>query len=95
MKTKEELNAIKNEVDNLGKKLAALNDEELEQVTGGLGSMPHIQPDEKYVMTLGVRPDGGVDFRQDFDIDPGFGQYEFHFYDDDPDKNHFEPPTLN
>lgn len=91
MKTKEELNAIKNEVDNLGKKLAALNDEELEQVTGGLGSMPHIQPDEKYVMTLGVRPDGGVDFNQDFDTK----QYEIHVYSDDPDKNHFEPPTLN
>ena len=91
MKTAEELNALRNEVDNLGKKLAALNDEELEQVTGGLGSMPHIQPDEKYVMTLGVRPDGGVDFNQDFDTK----QYEIHVYSDDPDKNHFEPQTLN
>ena len=91
MKTKEELNAIKNEVDNLGKKLAALNDEELEQVIGGLGSLPHIQPDEKYVMTLGVRPDGGVDFNQDFDTK----QYEIHVYSDDPDKNHFDPQKLN
>ena len=91
MKSKEELNAIKNEADNLGKKLAALNEDELEQVIGGLGSMPHIQPDEKYVMTLGVRPDGGVDFRQNFDTK----QYEIHVYSDDPDKTHFEPPTMN
>ena len=40
MKTKEELNALKEEVETLNKKLAELNDEELEQVAGG--SIPAI-----------------------------------------------------
>ena len=35
MKTKEELNALKVEVETVNKKLAELTDEELEQVTGG------------------------------------------------------------
>ena len=35
MKTKEELNALKNEVEHVIKKLSALTEEELEQVTGG------------------------------------------------------------
>ena len=35
MKTKEELNALKEEVEKLNKKLAELSDEELEQVSGG------------------------------------------------------------
>ena len=37
MKTPEELNALKNEVEALNKKLAELTDEELAQVTGGGG----------------------------------------------------------
>ena len=36
MKTNEELNALKEEVETLNKKLAALSEEELEQVNGGL-----------------------------------------------------------
>ena len=36
MKTKEELNALKEEVETLNKKLAELTDEELEQVSGGV-----------------------------------------------------------
>ena len=36
MKTKEELNIIKKEVETLNKKLSALTEEELEQVTGGV-----------------------------------------------------------
>ena len=36
MKTKEELNTIKEEVESLNEKLAELTDEELEQVTGGI-----------------------------------------------------------
>ena len=40
MKTKEGLNALKEEVDTLNKKLAELNEEELEQVAGGTGEMP-------------------------------------------------------
>lgn len=35
MKTKEELNAIKEEVENLKNKLAELTDDELTQITGG------------------------------------------------------------
>ena len=35
MKTKEELNALKEEVETLNKKLRELNEEELVQVTGG------------------------------------------------------------
>ena len=36
MKTKEELNALKEEVKTMKEKLSALTEEELEQVTGGL-----------------------------------------------------------
>ena len=35
MKSKEELNALKNEVETLNKKLAELTEEELAQVSGG------------------------------------------------------------
>ena len=35
MKTKEELNALREEVKTLNKKLAELSEEELEQVSGG------------------------------------------------------------
>ena len=35
MKTKEELNALKKEVEALNKKLAELSDKELEEVVGG------------------------------------------------------------
>ena len=37
MKTKEELNALKEEVETVSKKLAELTEEELEQVSGGTG----------------------------------------------------------
>ena len=36
MKTKEELNALKEEVENESRKLHELTEEELEQVTGGV-----------------------------------------------------------
>ena len=36
MKTKEELNALKNEVEVLNQKLSTLTEEELEQVSGGM-----------------------------------------------------------
>ena len=36
MKTKEELNELKEEVETLNKKLHELTDEELEQVSGGI-----------------------------------------------------------
>ena len=38
MKTKEELNTFKEEVETLNKKLAELTEEELKQVTGGVAS---------------------------------------------------------
>ena len=41
MKTKEELNALKNEVKALNKKLAELTEEELAQVSGGI-SVPRV-----------------------------------------------------
>ena len=61
MKTKEELNALKNEVEALNAKLAELNDEELAQVVGGLA------PGRRYWYS---RVDAGAapDFRvSDFD----------------------------
>ena len=36
MKTKDELNTLKEDVETLNKKLAELTDEELEQVSGGV-----------------------------------------------------------
>ena len=36
MKTKEELNALKNEVKNLNAKLAELSEDELKEVSGGM-----------------------------------------------------------
>ena len=38
MKTKEELDALKKEVEALDEKLQELTEEELEQVTGGVGA---------------------------------------------------------
>ena len=40
MKTKEELKALKEEVENLNKKLAELSEEELKQVAGGFQTDP-------------------------------------------------------
>ena len=45
MKTKEELNALKNEVKNLNAKLAELSEDELIEVTGGGG--PYLGLGEK------------------------------------------------
>ena len=49
MKTKEELNKLKEELENMNKKLAELTDEELKQVTGGRGTLisdSDLVPDE-------------------------------------------------
>ena len=56
MKTKEELNALKEEVETLNKKLAELSEEELAQVSGG-NYVPHglqqiIVPDVYRTTTL-------------------------------------------
>ena len=40
MKTKEELCALKNEVETLNRKLAELSEDELKQVTGGAPALP-------------------------------------------------------
>ena len=45
MKTKEELNALKNEVKDLNAKLAELSEDELKEVTGGGG--PYLGLGEK------------------------------------------------
>ena len=45
MKSKEELNALKEEVEQLSKKLAELSDEELQQVAGGRGPDIDLEPD--------------------------------------------------
>ena len=44
MKTKEELNALKEEIETLNKKLAELTEDELEQVTGGIGDIDILIP---------------------------------------------------
>lgn len=59
MKTKEELHAIKTEVENLNIKLAELTDDELTQVTGGM--MPLILLKGK--ARLIVDPHDGQAFR--------------------------------
>ena len=68
MKSKEELNALKEEIAALGKKLSELTEDELAQVSGG-HDMPSINHDEKYVMTAFVIPDENND-----------KQYEIHIY---------------
>ena len=53
MKTKEELNALKEGVETVSKKLAKLTEDELAEVTGcsvTLKNMPKKTPDKRYVM---------------------------------------------
>ena len=42
MKTKEELNALKEEVEAVNEKLAELTPEEIAQVSGGVGARVHV-----------------------------------------------------
>ena len=51
MKTKDELNAIKKEVEEMGRKLAELTEDELRQVTGGTFALPDMLKKEG-VMTF-------------------------------------------
>ena len=62
-KTKEDLNALKKEVETLNKKLAELTEEELEQVTGGsiADSLKKLQD--------GMKIDSGTDDRGGYQID--------------------------
>ena len=69
MKTKEELNALKEEYETLNKKLAELTGEELAQVTGGMA-----------VSFASPTQEGGDPNSESFDISRGPQQYEFHFY---------------
>ena len=59
MKTKEELDAIKEEVETVNKKLYELNDEELEQVTGGK-SEEHQEPEYTSEIEFPVKMDEPV-----------------------------------
>ena len=43
MKSKEELNTLKEEVETVSRKLAELTEEELEQVTGGIFNLADIE----------------------------------------------------
>ena len=52
MKTKEELNALKEEVETLNQKLAELSVEELAQVCGG----DHVRPDDSVLEPPGHDP---------------------------------------
>ena len=45
MKTKEELNALKERIETVSKELRALTEEELAQVTGGFSPCPSIPYD--------------------------------------------------
>ena len=60
MKTKEELNALKEEFENLNKKLNELSEEELEKVSGGktntVGVIPIIFAQTIMQMPLQIEP---------------------------------------
>ena len=62
MKTKEELNAMKEEVETLNKKLAELTDEELEDVTGGglvhVRQHEEVNPETDYCSCFKARNEG-------------------------------------
>ena len=69
MKTKEELNALKEEVETLNKKLAELTDEELAEVTGGTKfSTSFDRPDNsnQYEIHIYTEPET-KDFKPNFD----------------------------
>ena len=67
MKTEEELNALKEEVEALNKKLAELSKEELEQVTGG-------------ITNLFRTADANTDFKIPFKVPENDEIYNYHFY---------------
>ena len=75
MKTKEELNALKEEVETLKKKLAELSDEELRQVSGGIvsGFRGNQEPDQVSDVTFFgqfiIKPkNGNPELQSDFGV---------------------------
>ena len=59
MKSKEELNTLKEEVEMLNKKLAELSEEELKQVTGGVAS--NSEPTVDILPNIVLPGDGTLD----------------------------------
>lgn len=69
MKTKEELNELKEKIETLNRKLAELTDEELEQVIGGV-TVPFASP----------KQEGGNLYSEYFDVDNTTQQMDIHIY---------------
>lgn len=72
MKTKEELNILKESVETINKKLTELTEEELAQVSGGnagivLHNMPQKKDDEKYVLLTQANNDGRDDGKDHYE----------------------------
>ena len=70
MKAKEELNAIRNDIETLGKKLAELSEEELAQVSGGVdfGDLGD--------RVFGLSSFDGIPVSSEFDIPIEGGQHQ-------------------
>ena len=79
MKTKEELNALKKEVEALNKKLAELSEDELKQVTGGV-TVPFDAP----------KNGGGNAYLGSFGTNEIKKQYDINIYNGTT-TNDFEP----
>ena len=83
MKTKEERNTLKNEVEALNKKLGELNEEELTQVSGGIVEPPQLEDLHKRDVPLYVELGDDWDFEtphweDKIDVkEPG--HYEIHY----------------
>ena len=63
MQTKEELNALKNEVEALNRKLAELNEKELKQVSGSNDVCIAPVDPKPYIPGIELRPDGAVIYK--------------------------------
>ena len=69
MKTKEEINALKEEIKDLNKKIAELTEEELAQVSGG-GDVPRAVPviEPPVNETPVIEPPVNTHFEQHYDL---------------------------
>ena len=70
MKSKEELNALKEEVETLSRKLAELTEEELAQVTGGITN---------FLTAAGTNIDRDISFEKQ-EVGKNGKLYNFHIY---------------